>query len=199
MKTVAILIIALIFIGCNSKSQSVNDRQDIRNAMNKMSKLIIEKDYAPVYDMSYPGSYGNSSKEEVLKDLNSLIYDEGYRLEIKNINIDSISEVYSENSNKYARVDYSTAATLWFKLLPNEDSVQMLDRFNQFCSNGKQQVNDETLFSCDYSKKSAFYKQKDFSFFIYKQQDKKWYVLNTGGLEKVPNAIPETIFKKLIK
>lgn len=197
MKIALILVVALIFFRCGLNSQSGDEKQDVRRAMNKMSELIMKQNYEAVYEMSYPGSYGSNSKEEVLQDLRSSLHGQGYSLEIKNIYIDSISEVYSHNSNKYALVNHSTAATLSFNRLPGEDSTKMFERFNKFCTNGKQMINNGEYFSCNQEKKSIFYKQKDFTFFIYKHQDKKWYVLTTGSFSNVPNAIPDEVLKKL--
>ena len=66
MKVIMAAFILIVFITCRSSSQEDKDKKEVLKIMKQANEHIRTMNVNALYDMTYPGAFGKSSREEVL-------------------------------------------------------------------------------------------------------------------------------------
>jgi hypothetical protein len=195
MKVIIATFILIVFIACRSSSQEDRDKKEVFKIMEQANEYIRTMKVNALYDMTYPGAFGKFSKEEVLSDLAEGMHNGEYDLYVNKIYIDSVYDVFKVNSDKYSKVTHRLDAIFKINKKTAEDSMQMMERFDNYCQNfGKTSGNNA---SCDYKTGKINLVIKDYSLVIFLNKEKKWYILSSQSVLRHPNLIPKEVMDKL--
>jgi len=182
-----------VFISCNSPSHLSNEKNEVRKVLLQFNDYLSKMNYERVYYMNYLSSFDSFTKEEVIADLQNSMHNDEYDFYLNKLYIDSISEVFVYNSNKYARADYRVNGSFHFKFKSGEDSLR---KFKGYCQNHIDMYGGTNV-RCDQKNKVLNLTSKDYALVIYSYRDRRWFILSSNGAKRIGNIIPPEIQSKL--
>ena len=131
-----------------------------------------------------------------MADLSEGMHNSEYDLYVNKIYIDSVYEVYKFNSNKYSKVIHRLDAIFQIKKKSTEDSLQMIQRFDNYCRNLTKEDGENDA-RCDYQTGKIKVVFNDYSYVIFLNEKRKWYILSSQSIVKHPNLIPDEVKNKM--
>jgi hypothetical protein len=196
IKTIFSLLLtgSLLLSACNNSGKEeakVNtDKEEIKKTLDTYNAHFMKGEFAAMTDYIYPLMFGDFTKEQMIAGQEQSLHSELFDVSINSITIDSISDVYMHNADKYALATHKARNTFQFK---NEATEEIL---NAYCMNFKNSLGEANV-KCNIPGKNFDVTMQDISFLIYSDKDKKWFTLGTTNPEDVNKFIPEEIRKKL--
>ena len=198
MKLGLLLFYSLCFIAgsCKTSGQKNRDIDEIRTILKTYNDCLIREDFNSMVDFIYPEIFKRFSQEEMTTDLKKSMHNDDYNIVVKDINIDSISNVVVYESKKYSMAKTRTKASFIIKGGVLNDSLRQKDVFNHFCSDFKKDYGEDNV-NCDNLKKSVTIIMRGEAYLIFNTEYKKWFILSDTNPKDVERFIPDEVRRKL--
>lgn len=186
---------SLLISACNNSGKEeeakVNDdKEEIQGMLDEYNRHFKMGEFAAMTDYIYPRVFEDFTKEQMIAGQQQSLHSELFDVIVNSITIDSISDVYTHNADKYALATHKARNTFQFK---NEATEEIL---NAYCMNFRNSLGEANV-KCNIPGKNFDVTMQDISFLIYSDKDKKWFTLGTTNPEDVNKFIPEEIREKL--
>lgn len=196
IKIISSLLItgSLLLTACNNsesgKEKESGDKETIRKMSEAYNSHLIKGEYEAMIEYIYPGIFEEFPKEELISSMKNSLHSNDFDVTIRKIIIDSVSEVYPYNADKYASVIHRADATFQFK-----DSTPP-ETLDAYCANFKMSFGEANV-KCNVAAKNFDIIIPDISLFIYSDKYKKWHTLGTTSTEDVNKFVPLEMQEKL--
>lgn len=185
---------SLLLSACNNAGKEevkVNsDKDEITSMLDKYNGHFKMAEFAAMTDYIYPGVFQDFTKEQMIAGQQQAMHSELFDVTINKVHIDSVSDVYTHDADKYALAIHKANNTFQFKPDATEEIL------NAYCMNFKNSFGEANV-KCNIPEKNFDVTMEDISLLIYSNKDKKWYTLGTTNPDTVNKFIPAEIRKKL--
>jgi hypothetical protein len=198
MKLRVLFICGMYFTisSCNSSAQKIKDIDTIKLRLNSFNDYLIKEDFNAMIDFIYPEVIAQSSKKAMIADLVDGMHNADYDIIVKQVYIDSISEVISYDLNRYALAKSRTEASFVIKGGVLKDSIKQNNLFNSICYSFKEQYGEKNV-DCNVPDKTVSVIMKGEVYPIFSNKHQKWFILADSNPKDMEKFIPEQVRSKL--
>lgn len=201
MRKLYILFLAGTFLlgaSCKNSSAGSKDKEEITATFEKMNQHVIKEEYEKVVAFMHPDAFQTFTADEMAKGMRESMHTPDYDIIVRNILIDSISNVFPAKANKYALVKSHTQASFAMKIDSSQDQKTQDAMMNTYCSNMREGLGEKNV-TCHIAEKTLDISMPDKTYFIYSGNDKKWFAVSGANETAINKLIPADIINKLGK
>jgi hypothetical protein len=185
---------SLLLSACNNAGKEdvkINKyKEDIKAMLDKYNGHFKKGEFAAMTDYIYPRVFEDFTKEQMVAGQQQALHSELFDVIVNTVHIDSVSDVYTHDADKYALAIHKANNTFQFKPDATEEIL------NTYCKTFSTNLGEANV-KCNIAEKNFNVTMEDISFLIYIDKDKKWFTLGTTNPEVVNKFIPAEIRKKL--
>jgi hypothetical protein len=185
--------ILLFVVSCKSGS---NDKEVIRKTVEEMNQHVMKEEFEQVVGYMHPESFQTFTSAEMASGFKEFMHTDTYDMKVKEFVVDSVSEIYKNDTSKFAVVSHHAVASFNYKIPPSADKPVQESMMNTYCTNMKMGLGEKYV-TCHNAEKRIDVMMPDRTYFIYSPGREKWFAItkiNETALEKL---IPADIRAKL--
>jgi hypothetical protein len=192
---------AIIFFSCKGQPEEKDAQNNIagaRKLINEYITALKKKDWASLTNLIHPDVFKQISRKSFEKAMNNSMNGDGFAIEIKDSQIDSLYHPMDYQGDIYTYVRMITKTFM----KPSDNSSNSNEADNKipedFCNLLKEQDDKHgSTNDCRLVNGGVEFSMIDFSYVIFLEKKKKWYLLSKDedSEQLVNKIIPEEVRK----
>jgi hypothetical protein len=171
--------------GSSETTSSGSDEEKVKKILDSYKAYAIKEDFEGMIGFVSPALLENTTKDDLIRELQSGMHNENYDLRITDIDYTDASKVVEKDGNKYARAKTNTAAVF---------NLKDTSMYRSFCEQFKAQYENV---ECKDTDKAVSLTMKGEVYVVYTKTDSKWSILSDTDPRNVKKLIPEDIRTEL--